>query len=646
MIRDGIATLDPLPASSDGFGTRNRTTDMTQSAAGEPAPLPRFREEIVRGVRWLVRGDAADALCAARALDVSALQALPDARVVEDLPGRRAFRATLPGRDGQEGLGIDVTVFRLERVRDLARALFHRARASRVRRAAERLEAAGLPAPRVLAAGTHRSLGILRDDVLIIETQEATPADALLDALSARERAAFVRRAAAVLGAMVRCLHENGLAYRGFEAADVLVRESADGRRQLLFGRLERLHVARMLPLGPRLDGLAHFAASLDGLSRADRRRFWKAYAADTPFLEEHEADYARLAESHAAALRPRVQARRERESVGANERFKRVRVGRWSGHTVRGRIEVEREVLTRIPARDMAMPDATVIKDSPEARVYEQRIDFGAGIETIIVKHKRRVGVASVLRTLGRRVGALAAWRTLWAMRVRGLSVEQPLAAFERRRCGLTFESLLVTRKVEGAENLCRFVERRLGAASADVAHPPSGEIVSSVSSQAGAPGPHSRRHLARALGKFVRRMHDAGFASRDLKAPNILVRVRDAAGTGGADIPVCPRTGRNACPTMSVELTLIDAEGIERHGDVPEGLRARDLGRLAADFARMPGVHATDLARCLDEYLAGRPVSRAGKRRFIALIRARVEKTLARHDAKRAAGRPAGEL
>ena len=83
-------------------------------------------------------------------------------------------------------------------------------------------------------------------------------------------------------------------------------------------------------------------------------------------------------------------------------------------GHTVRGHVELAREVLARIPARGMVMPDAAVIKDSRDARIWEQRIDFGAEPQTIIVKQKKRTGAREILRTFLRRVGAVAAWRWL----------------------------------------------------------------------------------------------------------------------------------------------------------------------------------------------------------------------------------------
>ncbi len=557
-----------------------------------PAPSPAPVREAVLGVEWVIWADAAAALCAAKALDVRALAQSPDARLVEQIPDRTVFRARIP-KPGTDGLEIDATIFRRPRARDLLLSLFRGARARRAWRAAEALDAAGIPAPRILAAGTRRSLGVLRDDALIAEATDATPLPALLDSMGVSARAKFIRRIAPVLAQMVRRMHDRGLAYRDFDAGRVLVRELAEGVRQLMPGGLETLRLGGATPLGRRLDNLAQLAASLDGISRTDRRRFWKHYIAGLEHVERHEADYARVVASHAEALRRARWARLERESLGDHVGFKRVRVERWRGHTVRARMEIEREILARIPAGGMIQPDATVIKEAPEARIYEQVIEFGAGTETIIVKHKRRVGARGVLRTFLRRVGAVRAWRTLWALRARGISVEQPLAAFERRRCGLTFESVLVTKKVAEAENLYRFVE-----------------------AQASSMTPRSRRDLARALGRFARQLHAAGFASRDLKAANILVQAEKSGG---------------------VTLTLVDVEGVERFSEVPEAIRARDLGRLAADFVRMPGVRATDFARVLDGYLAGCDVPRQEKRALIRGIFGRVREKLAAWDSKR---------
>jgi hypothetical protein len=74
----------------------------------------------------------------------------------------------------------------------------------------------------------------------------------------------------------------------------------------------------------------------------------------------------------------------------------------------------------------------------------------------------------------------------------------------------------------------------------------------------------------------------------------------------------------------------TLVDFEGVRRRATVSDGLRARDLGRLAADFVRLPKVHAADMARFLDEYLARDAPLRERRREFAALILRRVREKL----------------
>ncbi len=545
-----------------------------------------------RGVKWRMRRETSNILKRGGALDFWARAESREAQSLEASPGRMAFRTEISA-PGPGSMDIEVTIFLRPRVRDVARSLMGAARARRIWHAARILEQVRVPTPRVLAAGFRRPAGFLREDVLITEVLDATPGDEYLRLLLADDRARVLRVGAPVLAQALRQAHAAGVRIRDLEVRDILIAEEPGGARQIILGGLEKMSVGTVVSLGSRLDDLASLGASIDGLSRAEQLRFFDAYADGIPVIERHRRAYLRMMGAHVETLRERRRRKLERDCLGTNADFRRLRVGACRGHTIRGAIELGREEIAHIPAAGLPLPKATVLKDAPEGRVYEQTVDLGVGAVTIIVKQKRRIGAAGLMKTFCRRVGAERAWRMLWAMKSRGLPVEEPLAAFERRSLGFTFDSTLITRKVEGAENLLDFVASRASAGLA----------------------PALRGDLARAVGALVARMHEAGFVQRDLKAPNVLVRI-DGSGRP--------------------ELTLIDVDGVSRVKDPPTALCARDLGRLAADFARMPGIHATDFARTLDAYLSRRPVAPEEKREFIALIRARAEEILRRHDAK----------
>ncbi|MGB2976572.1 MAG: lipopolysaccharide kinase InaA family protein, partial [Phycisphaerae bacterium] len=92
-------------------------------------------------------------------------------------------------------------------------------------------------------------------------------------------------------------------------------------------------------------------------------------------------------------------------------------------------------------------------------------------------------------------------------------------------------------------------------------------------------------RRAVARRLAHLVRRMHDAGFSHRDLKAPNLLVS---------------PAHGEAARPV------LVDLDGLAYKGYVSEGRRAKDLMRLSVSLEEWGVARATDRLRFLRAYLA----------------------------------------
>ncbi|MBN2584046.1 MAG: hypothetical protein JXL80_13355 [Planctomycetes bacterium] len=133
--------------------------------------------------------------------------------------------------------------------------------------------------------------------------------------------------------------------------------------------------------------------------------------------------------------------------------------------------------------------------------------------------------------------------WRNLQALAARHTAVAEPVAMGEERRGGFFKRALLVVREVPGAVNLAEYLNRCSAAPAAAEAR--------------------DRHALARELGGYVRRMHDAGMAYRDLYAKHIFVQ--PSPGDGGSFVP-----------------TLIDAQRAHRFPHLSPHHRWRDLAAL----------------------------------------------------------------
>jgi serine/threonine protein kinase len=96
-----------------------------------------------------------------------------------------------------------------------------------------------------------------------------------------------------------------------------------------------------------------------------------------------------------------------------------------------------------------------------------------------------------------------------------------------------------------------------------------------------------------------MLRRMHDAGFSHRDLKAPNLLV----APSSGPGAAPDAPALGP----------VLVDLDGLRYGRRVPARRRARDLMRLSVSLDEWGVARRTDRLRFLRAYLGRRGCPRA---------------------------------
>jgi hypothetical protein len=190
------------------------------------------------------------------------------------------------------------------------------------------------------------------------------------------------------------------------------------------------------------------------------------------------------------------------------------------------------------------------------------------------VLKRDRRAGRRGPGRGLIVPTRATAAFRKGHALLARGIATARPAAAADLWRRGAVADSLLVTETVDG-EPLSDWLR--------SPRRPPA-----------------LRRRLARDLAQMLRRMHDAGFSHRDLKAPNILVSPHEGAG---------------------VRPVLVDLDGLRQAIRVSAWRRARDLMRLSVSLDEWGVARQTDRLRFLRAYLGRRgcpgAITTRGRRR-----------------------------
>jgi hypothetical protein len=193
-------------------------------------------------------------------------------------------------------------------------------------------------------------------------------------------------------------------------------------------------------------------------------------------------------------------------------------------------------------------------------------------GRSLFVKRHNRapEKGLAGAVLGLSR---SMAAFRRGHALLARGIATARPAAAADMRHGGKLVGTLLMTEPVDGVP-LPDWLKQN--------------------------PPPADRRRLTWLLARMVRRLHDAGFTHRDLKAPNVLVS---------------PATGPGARPV------LVDLDGLRGGRQVSARKRIRSLMRLSVSLDEFEVARRTDRLRFLRAYLrpAGTPgeITVLGRRR-----------------------------
>ncbi len=145
-----------------------------------------------------------------------------------------------------------------------------------------------------------------------------------------------------------------------------------------------------------------------------------------------------------------------------------------------------------------------TVIKQGGHSTVGETELQMGSHVLPVIIKHIRvREGLRGWWQAV-RRSRALRQWFWAHAFIIRDVPTAWPLAAVERRRWGLAFESIFITEKIADAHNL----------------------KIALLENQNLPPTPRDRYELCRKIGELLHQLDYFGLNHRDCKVSNILIQ------------------------------------------------------------------------------------------------------------------------
>ena len=478
----------------------------------------------------------------ARADAAGGAVALPaGARVVKDRPMRATWELEVEGPRGPARVHV-----KARRARGLAERAKRRLRAPRGPSEGAVLRMLG--ARGVAVATPVAWCGEDGLDLLVTESiADAVPlSHALRASLDRRERAAIAES----VGRLLRAAHDAGWRGRDLHRDNVLVGVSGatllDPGTAVPGSAPSPLRRARALAvaghgLGPdprtALTGLRAYAGG-------DRAQARALLAAAVPLQRAVARAYRR----------------------GRSRRA--TRDGRWfETFTPAGRASRGVRSRARSPEAWTTLCAAWIERDPPNAvpmkaagNVVRARLP---GLEADVVVKRWD----ATLRDRFRVPRALRAFRRAYALRVRGVECPEPLlAAADASGRGIAVSAL-----AGGPEGPAVDLDRALRPAGGGP-------------SPFAALSPASRRRALEALGRFLRRLHDAEVVHRDLKAPNLVA---------------WPAAG-------GVRFAVVDLEGARVFpGRVPWRRRARDLGRLAASVDDAP-LSGADRLRVLVGYRA----------------------------------------
>ena len=528
------------------------------------------------GHRVVFADDDAAALLGG-ALDVLARPAENGWEVVKTNPSRTVYR----GRIGQAELFVK-HFHRRSGLRAVLRFL-GRSDCRRELALTRYLQAAGVATVPVLAA----RIGAEPEYLVSRAVWPSQPAEQW----HAQQRAAGeagarqVQKAIVALGNLLARMHAAGVVHHDLHCGNVLVRTDTDEPEPVLMD-LHRASRRRRLSRRAMTLNLAQlFHDRHNFTTRTERLRFLACYlrAGNAPgTLRGWEFLVSYFGWRH----RLKQYRHRDRRIFGRNKYFAPLEFGDgWRGHVVLGSKRALggskaaqctfteddwREALADPPSL-LSGSDVEVVKSSRSALVVRRKLTVGANTIDVYVKRFARKRRWKVFFDRFRRARPIRAFHLGHRLLTRWMATALPMAALEQRNGSALVDNLLITEAVD-VPRLDEFLQRWL-------ARPAQGDAALTAAQQ---------RRLAQEvlwqMGRLLQRLHDNGFAHRDLKAGNMLVRWK-----------------RDEEP----ELVLVDLDGLKKVWCVTARRRFQGLMRLNVSLLQCPVVNHAGRLRMLLGYL-----------------------------------------
>ena len=465
--------------------------------------------------------------------------------------------------------------------------------AMREMRFSQYLSSQGVPVPRILAVCPGDA-----GEWLVSEAIEpAEPADEWhADRIADGDHTA-IRAATAALAKLIGLMHAQGVLHRDLHCGNVLIPAGAPDKPVLM--DLHRMSRRRQLSRHSRAANLAQlFSDRRLWTTRTQRLRFLKHYLAAAG-AEGTLVGWIRLVEPLARRHSRRLNAQRERRIFATNRYFARLHPGDWRAHVVLASKRAVpgsmacRETLTAAGWREALAdidalftgPNVQVIKDSRSSLIVRRKLRVGDTELDVYIKRPHRKHWRRWLTDLFRDSRPLRAFHLGHALLARHIHTALPLAAMEKRAGRFLVDSVLITEAVSAGQadagdglgpvdlHLNRFLNRYLGPKGDDEATPA-----------------RQRSRLAQQvlwqLGRLLRRLHEEGFAHRDLKASNLLIHW-------------------NGSPSRAPAAILVDLDGVRRVRRVSTRQEFRGLMRLNVSLLECQAVTHAGRLRMLVGYL-----------------------------------------
>jgi tRNA A-37 threonylcarbamoyl transferase component Bud32 len=499
--------------------------------------------------------------------------------------GRTIHRVRIPGAD------VYVKHFRATNIVSLVHQALRQGRARKEFEVANELAAVGVPTITPIALGERRKGGLLLESYLISES--IADGMTLFDLIDRRLMTmgepvdpALRFHLARELGVLAARIHDAGVEHRDLHERNIVVRSGAKGGLELF---MLDLHELRRRPGGEwkwaerDLGRMGRYFTLRT--TAADRRRFFRAYAAERGWQKTETRKRAKVLES--GVIESRADFWRRRDQRGP-AKYNRINEFRLFGVKAFAVPELPVEFVRRV----MTNPDGVfkhVVawwKQGRSTRVAAVDMPAIRHADPLVFKQYFFKGWHESLSTVMRPNQAERAWNHGAALLLRELPTPRPLMLVHKTVMGLPVTSYLLCERVPGAMGLVDYLESSLKAAPNRKEHR---RIIEGVLDE---------------TARLLRMLHDRRVTHRDLKASNVLAEP----------------SGDPAKP----KLWLIDLDGVTTWKTVPERHRVQNLARINVSFWRCDWLTLADRLRFLRLYMGRDFYNRPERKRFWRAIAA----------------------